>query len=108
MTEAVATPDRRMVLLALVAFSNVTEPTVVDATPTTILPLKVFAPANVCAAVVTTPPNEAFAGSTFRVEPEIVKAFALGVEPIAASVVMAPRFVAVIFRYPIYFLISIF
>ena len=53
----------------------------------TISELNVFAPANVCAPVVTTPPNEALAGCKFSVVPEIVAPLAFAVDPIADIVV---------------------
>ena len=49
--------------------------------------LKVFSPAKVCAAVVTTPPKLALAGCNVKVLVEILAPFAFDTEPIAAMVV---------------------
>ena len=48
--------------------------------------VKVFAPANVCAPVVTIPPLVALAGCKVKVCPERLAPFAFGAAPIAASV----------------------
>lgn len=55
---------------------------------TIISELNVFAPAKVCAPVVTTPPKEALAGSKLSALPDIVPPLAFGDDPIAAKVVI--------------------
>ena len=48
-----------------------------------VVPINVLLPDILCTPTVTTPPNEALAGSKFNTFPVNVAAFAFGVEPIA-------------------------